>query len=74
MPIALDVEFIEDDPGLTILSFSTLEVGLYRFTVSDAITDESGDALDGDGDGIPGGDWILETEVIPTGPIGGGFE
>ncbi len=31
---------------------------LYRLTVRDAVTDLSGKGIDGDQDGIPGGDWV----------------
>jgi hypothetical protein len=36
-----------------------LEAGLYRLLVCDTITDAAGNALDGDGDTIPGGDFVL---------------
>ncbi|MCY4643327.1 MAG: S8 family serine peptidase [Bacteriovoracales bacterium] len=35
--------------------------GQYRFTIwADAVADPFGQALDGDGDGIPGGDYVLD--------------
>ncbi len=33
--------------------------GLYRFLVCDTITDSAGNALDGDGDNMPGGDFVI---------------
>lgn len=39
------------------LSFAALAESVFRLTISDSITDGSGNALDGDGDGVAGGAW-----------------
>ncbi len=39
------------------LSFSALAEDTWRLTVKDTISDATGNALDGDGDGLPGGNW-----------------
>ncbi|QEG34416.1 Ig-like domain-containing protein [Bythopirellula goksoeyrii] len=72
-PIALWVD--NTDEGIMVdLHLTNVEVGRYRLTVSDAITDESGDALDGDEDGNPGGDWVRVFDAIPLGPMGAEFQ
>ncbi len=48
-----------DDHTVT-LSFAALPRGLYRLTVRDEITDLNGEALDGDEDGLAGGDWVRD--------------
>jgi uncharacterized delta-60 repeat protein len=45
------------------LSFAALPEGVFRITVRDNIMDLSGNRLDGDGDGSPGGDWVREFVV-----------
>ncbi len=41
----------------TTLTFAALPEDVYRLTVHDTVTDASGNALDGDGNGTAGGDW-----------------
>ena len=54
------------------LTIPPLTEDIYRLTVRDTITDTSGNKLDGDGDGVPGGNWVREFVVTPTGnPIAG---
>jgi len=54
------------------LTFSALPQGVYRLTIKDTITDLAGDRLDGNGDGIPGGDWTQDfasgaaTTILPS--------
>jgi hypothetical protein len=47
-------------PNTTPLSFSGLAEGVYRLTVEDTILSTAGPALDGDGDGTAGGDWVRD--------------
>jgi hypothetical protein len=61
--VAMDVSYAS---GSTTLTFSPLVESTYRLTVLDGITDPSGNALDGDGDGMAGGDWVREFVVIPS--------
>ena len=42
-----------------------LAPGLYRFLTCDTITDSAGNALDGDGDGIAGGDLRIDFRADP---------
>ncbi len=56
------VTLIDTPPtALAQLNFGAvgLGAGLYRLLVCDAITDAAGNALDGDGDAAPGGDFVL---------------
>jgi autotransporter-associated beta strand protein len=53
------------------LVFPALPESVYRLTVRDVITDLVGNPLDGDGNGLPGGDARLEFTVVP--PVGGLF-
>ena len=48
------------------LSFAALAAGVYRLTVLDTITDASGNKLDGNGDGVPGGDFLRDFVVVPA--------
>lgn len=48
------------------LSSATLVKDTYRVTLTDAITDLAGNALDGDGDGSPGGDFTAQFVVVFT--------
>jgi hypothetical protein len=47
------------------LRFPLLMEDLYRLTIHDAIADTWGTPLDGDLDGVPGGDWIRDFVVVP---------
>lgn len=49
------------------LNFATLPQGVYRLTVKDTITDGSV-AIDGDGDGNAGGNWVRDF-VVTTDPV-----
>ena len=52
------------------LSFATLTANSYRLTVRDAITDATGNKLDGDGNGAAGGDWVRDFAVLlPSAPV-----
>jgi hypothetical protein len=55
--------------GAATLSYSALTENVYRLTVRDAITDVGGSQLDGNGDGIPGGNWTADFVVIPNGRV-----
>ena len=48
------------------LSFAALTTGVYRLTVFDTITDTSGNKLDGNGDGLPGGNFVRDFVVVPA--------
>lgn len=55
-----DLGIDDGDPLLVEVTLAVGETGgLYRFSVCDSITDGAGNALDGDGDGTPGGDFVL---------------
>jgi uncharacterized repeat protein (TIGR01451 family) len=47
------------------LSFAALTEGVYRLTIREAITDAAGRQLDGNGDGLAGGDLVRDFAVIP---------
>jgi hypothetical protein len=51
--------------GTTTLNFPGLMEGVYRLTIRDAITDASGVKIDGNSDGVPGGDWVMDFVVVP---------
>ncbi len=51
-----------------------LDVGGYQLTVCATATDLAGNALDGDGDGIPGDDFILRFKVLEAAIFTDGFE
>ena len=51
------------------LAFAALTPGVYRLTVRDAITDAAGNPLDGDADGVPGGDRTTDFVVLPAGNV-----
>jgi hypothetical protein len=63
VPIEIaSLSLLEIDPDAVTVELdlaSMLEPGLYRLLVCDVITDAAGTALDGDGDGFPGGDFVL---------------
>ena len=42
------------------LTFAPLQEDIYRLTVYDTLTDFTGNKLDGDGDGVPGGNWVTD--------------
>ena len=48
----------------TTLGFAGLGEGVYRLTVRDAITDLAGNKLDGNNDGVAGGDWSCDFVVV----------
>ena len=47
------------------LTFAAIAEGVYRLTVHDAVTDAYANAIDGDNDGVCGGDWVSDFVVIP---------
>ena len=51
------------------LDFQPLAENTYRLIAHDTITDTYGNKLDGNNDGIPGGDWYADFVVIPTGSV-----
>ncbi|MFT5525248.1 MAG: hypothetical protein ACI9HK_003215, partial [Pirellulaceae bacterium] len=63
-----DVEFtlnsdhVAHTENVIKLSFSPeeLDEGVYRLELLDSVTDPQGQRLDGDGDGQPGGDYVVE--------------
>ena len=63
--MAISVETASYDSGTNTatLSFAALVEDIYRLTVKDAITDGSSNALDGDDDGIAGGDTTVDFVV-----------
>ena len=46
------------------LDFPSLPPAVYRLTVSDAITDTGGRELDGNGDGLPGSNYVRDFTVV----------
>jgi hypothetical protein len=61
------------------LNFSALPAGVYRLTVKGTIADAAGNALDGDGNGTAGGDYVRDFVVgasttTLTGPNGSAFD
>ncbi|NLF73702.1 MAG: hypothetical protein GX575_32100, partial [Candidatus Anammoximicrobium sp.] len=46
------------------LTFSALPEDVYRLTVKDSLTDVSGNQLDGDVDGTPGGNWVRDFVIL----------
>ena len=48
------------------LTFPAMTENVYRLTVKDSITDASGVKLDGNGDGLPGGNWVSDFVVVPN--------
>jgi uncharacterized repeat protein (TIGR01451 family) len=54
------------------LSFPPLAEDTYRLTVHDAIVDASGRKLDGNGDGVAGGDWVRDFVVTSSSTLFGG--
>ena len=57
------------DPNSTeiVLSLPTaLGAGLYRFLICDSVTDGAGNRLDGDGDTVAGGDFVLGFRADPS--------
>lgn len=53
-----------DDTKLILPGLSS---GLYRVTIDDALADETGRLLDGDGNGTPGGDYVRDFVVSTSG-------
>jgi uncharacterized delta-60 repeat protein len=51
----------------TTLVLPGLSSGLYRVTIDDALADETGRLLDGDGNGTPGGDYVRDFVVSTPG-------
>ena len=51
------------------LSMPPLVEGVYRLTVYDTITNLQGVKLDGNGDGVPGGNWVRDFVVTPSSPL-----
>ena len=51
------------------LTFAALSENVYRLTISDTITDAAGNKLDGDGDGVCGGNWVSDFVVVPNSPL-----
>lgn len=47
-----------NDVGTFRITDGPLDNGTYQVTLRDSILDPFGNPLDGDGDGLPGGDWV----------------
>ncbi len=47
----------------TTLTFPALIEGVYRLTAKSTLTDVAGNALDGDANGVAGGDWVRDFVV-----------
>ncbi len=56
--------------GTATLTFPALAENVYRLTVRDTITDVTGNQLDGNGDGLPGGNWTTDFVVIAPNTTG----
>ncbi|TWU04277.1 VCBS domain-containing protein [Stieleria varia] len=48
-------------------NYDSLTEGVFRLTISDVLTDAYGDPIDGDADGVVGGDYVVDFVVLPTG-------
>ena len=69
VPVPLGVSYAG---STATLSLDGLTPGVFRLTVGDAVTNRFGIRLDGDGDGLPGGDWTGDFVVLEgsgAGPI-----
>ncbi len=49
---------------MVTLGFAALPASVYRLTVRDTITDSSGIALDGNGDGVAGGNYVKDFVAV----------
>ena len=59
--VPLTVSYQETTAGnSSTLTFAALPEDVYRLTVRDAITDAAGNKIDGDGDGVAGGNWTAD--------------
>jgi hypothetical protein len=52
--------------GWATLTFSPLPENVYRLTADDAVTDLAGNKLDGNGDGLAGGNWTADFVAVPS--------
>ena len=52
--------------NLVSINLAPLNEGLYRLTVFDTVTDQNGQAIDGDRDGVAGGNYITDFVVNST--------
>jgi hypothetical protein len=60
---------VDSDPELE--GVQPLETGLYTLTIRDRVEDLAGNRLDGNLDGVPGGSFSVEFDVIGFAPAGG---
>ena len=51
------------------LVFPPLPENVYRLTARDTLTDAAGNKLDGNGDGLAGGNWTTDFVVVPNGVL-----
>ncbi|MCY2991620.1 MAG: FG-GAP-like repeat-containing protein [Planctomycetota bacterium] len=52
------------DGIVATLNFGPLSESVYRFSVRETITDAAGNALDGNADGVAGGDWTRDFVAV----------
>ncbi|QGQ22044.1 hypothetical protein F1728_04755 [Gimesia benthica] len=64
--ITVDSTSYNNDTNTAKLYFAALSEDIYRLTVLDTITDVAGNALDGDGDGSFGGEYLTDFVVGAT--------
>ncbi len=64
--ISIDTASYNSGTNTATLNFAALVEDIYRLTVQDKINDGSGNALDGDSDGLSGGDFISDFVVGST--------
>ncbi len=53
--------------SVAVLSFSPLPSSVYRLTVMANIVDGQGNKIDGDGDGVAGGNFLRDFVIVPKG-------
>ena len=64
--VPLSVSYSND---VATLTFAGLTEGIYRLTVYDTIANGRGTKLDGNDDGTPGGNWVADFVVVPSGTV-----
>jgi len=68
---------IDFDPDTRTAAFITtgpLSQDMYRIVLRDSITDQDGNALDGDNDGVPGGDHIVQFDYSTRQEVSGALD
>ena len=64
--VPLSVSYSND---VATLTFAGLTEGIYRLTVYDTIANGRGTKLDGNDNGTPGGNWVADFVVVPSGTV-----